>query len=68
MSVAISLGVIFSFPLLFWLTNAADTRPQHTRIRRFFWNLTKNLFIAELGERQVVADDDDDASGRELAE
>ena len=59
--VAISFGVIFCFPLLFWLTNAADTRPLRTRIRSLLWNLTKNLFIAEVGERRVVGHDEDDA-------
>ena len=66
--VAISFGVIFVVPLLFWITNAADTRPLHTNIRRLFSNLTKNLFLTEIDERRVVAHDEDDASGRKFAE
>ena len=68
MSVAISLGVISCFSLVCWLTNAADTRPLHTNIRRLFSNLTKNLFVAEIDERRVVTDDEDDASGREATD
>ena len=45
----------------FWLTNAVDTRPLRTRIRSLLWALTKNLFIAEVGERRVVGQDEDDA-------
>ena len=40
----------------------------HTNIRRLFSNLTKNLFVTEIDKRGVVADDEDDASGREAAE
>ena len=68
MLVAMSFGVIFLFLLCFWLTNTTDTRPLHTHIRRLFGNLTKYFLVAEGYECRVVADDEDDASGREAAE
>lgn len=68
MLVAMSLGVIFVVSFLFWLTNAADTRPLHNRLRMLFVNLTGNLFVAKFDYGRIVADDEDDASRGEPAQ
>ena len=45
-----------------------DTHPLRSYIRRSFRNLTKNLFVAEIDERVIVADKQNDASGRKSAQ
>ena len=67
MLVAMSFGVILFVPSLFWLTNAADTHPLRANIRRLFRNLTKYFLIAEVHERRVMADNENDAPLGEFA-
>ena len=57
----------FCFSFCFWLTNAADTRPLHTFIRRLVRNLTKNLLVAQLDDFVVMADYENDTIGNEFA-